>query len=88
MIFVDVNMPSITGWDVLQKLKADDRTREIPVVMYSTSSHVRDIDKSAKMGADYFLVKPSIYTTLKNQLRRIIHHIKEGIPLSDERTVP
>jgi CheY-like chemotaxis protein len=85
VIFLDVNMPSITGWDVLEKLKKRDRTRHIPIVMYSTSSHRRDIDKSVQMGADYFLVKPSVYSTLKNQLQQIIRHVRNGIPLGHLR---
>ena len=85
VIFLDVNMPSVTGWEVLEKLKKLDNTRHIPVVMYSTSSHTRDIDKSSQMGADYFLVKPSVYSTLKNQLLQIICHVKNGIPLDHLR---
>src|SRR5688572_18871960 len=44
IIFLDINMPKISGWDCLDKIKAQPLTKKIPVIMYSTSSHEKDAE--------------------------------------------
>lgn len=77
-IFLDVNMPVVTGWEVLQRLKIGERTREVPVIMYSTSSLKRDIEKAREMGAMRFMIKPSLFSALKNELQSVLRQIKDN----------
>lgn len=70
-IFLDINMPKMDGWDCLAKLKGNDLFVEIPVVMYSTSSAKRDIEKAYNLGAALFISKPTELSTLSKILKII-----------------
>ena len=71
IIFLDINMPIMDGWQCLGKLKENTDHKDIPVIMYSTSSYQRDIEFALESGAFCFFTKPSDYRELKNILRLI-----------------
>ncbi len=71
IIFLDINMPGMSGWDCLEKLKNDDRTKDIPVIMYSTSSPLLEGRKAVMSGAIGFYEKPSSFGWLKEFLELI-----------------
>jgi PAS domain S-box-containing protein len=58
LILLDLNMPDIPGHEVLQRLKAEARTREIPVVIISADAMPGQIDRLRKAGAHDYLTKP------------------------------
>lgn len=58
MILLDLKLPKVDGLEVLARLKADARTRHIPVVMLSTSNQPRDLLRSYQLGVNSYLVKP------------------------------
>lgn len=58
LILLDVKMPRLGGIDVLRRLKADERTRVVPVVMLTSSAEERDIVESYNLGVNSYLVKP------------------------------
>ena len=70
VIVLDILMPEMDGWQVLQKLKAETRTMSTPVVLYTI---VADQEKGYALGADDYLVKPisksKLLSTLKNYRR-------------------
>jgi CheY-like chemotaxis protein len=68
IIFLDINMPEMSGWQCLSILKNDPLARCIPVVIYSTSSHHRDKQTAIELGASAFITKPSDYKKLQNLL--------------------
>lgn len=74
IIFLDINMPIMDGWQCLGKLKSDANHRSIPVFMYSTSSYQRDIELALESGAFCFFTKPSDYRELRKILRLIATH--------------
>src|SRR3954471_13199445 len=76
IIFLDINMPEMNGWDCLTELKSDAWLKEVPVVMYSTSSNVHDKAKAARLGASHFYTKPDNYQELKKFLTGIIQNPK------------
>lgn len=57
-IFLDVNMPEWNGFDVLRRVRAQARTRHVPVVMLTTSSEPADVAKGYELGANSFVPKP------------------------------
>ncbi|MEI9917378.1 MAG: response regulator [Bacteroidota bacterium] len=71
IIFLDINMPVMDGWQCLGKLKEHTDHRDIPVIMYSTSSYQRDIELALEGGAFCFFTKPSDYRELRTILRLI-----------------
>jgi two-component system response regulator len=58
VIFLDMKLPKVDGIEVLRQLKADERTRVIPVVMVTSSAQERDIQESYRLGANSYVVKP------------------------------
>jgi CheY-like chemotaxis protein len=60
-IFMDLNMPRMNGKQCLEAIKKHDRLKDIPVVIYSTSSEIKDLIDAQQLGAIAFIVKsPSI----------------------------
>ncbi len=59
VMLLDVNMPSVNGFEVLRRLRSSDKTISIPVVMFTTSSLPEDIKRSYALGANSYIVKPS-----------------------------
>lgn len=76
LIFLDINLPVMNGWDFLKKLKQHQQLREIPVVIYSTSSHQRDKEIADKLGAACFITKPDQYRQIRGLLANIVQHLK------------
>ncbi len=58
VIFLDLKLPKIDGLEVLRRIKSDDRTRIIPVVVLTSSTEERDRIESYRLGVNSFLVKP------------------------------
>lgn len=59
LILLDLNMPGITGHEVLEQIKDDARLATIPVVVLSTSCESRDIDKAYRHRANAYVSKPA-----------------------------
>ena len=58
VILLDLKMPKIDGLQVLQAIRADDRTKLIPVVVMTSSREEKDIVKSYSLGVNAYVVKP------------------------------
>ena len=58
IILLDIQMPKVNGLEVLHKIKSDERTKIIPVVMLTSSKEDPDIQKCYALGANSYIVKP------------------------------
>ena len=58
VILLDLKMPKIDGIEVLRKIKSDESTKVIPVVVLTSSREERDILESYKLGVNAYIVKP------------------------------
>jgi two-component system, response regulator len=58
VIMLDLKLPKINGIEVLERIKADDRTKNIPVVILSSSREDSDLQKCYKLGVNSYIVKP------------------------------
>lgn len=72
MLFIDVNMPLVNGLECLQKIKSEDRLKNIPVVVLTTSATVATIERAYKLGANLFVEKPSDYNKLKEMIQDVV----------------
>lgn len=72
LIFLDLNMPLMTGQQFLLELKKDKSTQHIPVIIYSTTSHKATIELMKLMGALDFITKPTNFDELVTVLSSIL----------------
>ncbi|WP_428232853.1 response regulator [Flavobacterium sp.] len=62
IVFIDINMPVKGGKQALEEIKSDQKLKEIPAVMLSTSNHPNDIEETFSKGANLYIQKPSSFT--------------------------
>ncbi|WP_276166089.1 response regulator [Zobellia alginiliquefaciens] len=72
LIFVDLNMPVVSGEECLKHIRKNTHFSQIPVVIYSTSSSREDHSKCLNLGANMFVTKSRSYEDLKKQLKEIV----------------
>jgi CheY-like chemotaxis protein len=70
-IFLDLNMPRLNGKECLVEIKKLSRYAHVPIIIYSTSSHHKDIQEIMQSGASYFLTKPTRISELCDKLQDI-----------------
>lgn len=58
VVFLDLNMPRVDGIEVLQRMRTDERTKNIPVVVLTSSSDRKDLGESYTSGTNSYVVKP------------------------------
>jgi len=58
VVLLDLKLPKIDGLEVLRRVKADARTRNIPIVVLTTSNEQRDVIESYQLGVNSYIVKP------------------------------
>lgn len=71
IILLDLRLPKIDGLEVLREIKADERTREIPVIVMTASEEERDMMESYKLGIDRYIIKPKDFTRLEAALSEL-----------------
>jgi len=69
LIILDISLPKLNGYEVCQALRADEKYKDIPVVMLTASGQALDIMQGMKDGADAYMVKPFDSETLLGILR-------------------
>jgi len=61
LIILDINMPGLDGRQVLERVKRDERTKNIPVVMLTTAEDEREVERCYRLGCNFYLPKPMDY---------------------------
>jgi two-component system chemotaxis response regulator CheY len=75
VILLDWNMPGMNGYEVLQKVKQDDKYKKIPVMMVTTESEKGNIVRAIQAGADHYMVKPF---TMEELTKKIMECLGKG----------
>lgn len=72
IVLLDVMMPNMNGWDVLKEIRENENTRLLPIIMTTAISEEQKIVKGLKMGADDYIVKPFVLSTLLARIEAVI----------------
>ena len=70
LILLDIMMPDVDGYDVCMKLKSEDDTKHIPIIMLTAKGESEAVLKSHSLGADDYVVKPFSLPTLLSKLNK------------------
>ena len=71
VVLLDLKLPKIDGLEVLQRLRADDRTKLLPVVIMTSSNEDRDLIESYRLGANSYVRKPVDFTEFAEAVRQL-----------------
>lgn len=83
VVVLDIKLPMVGGIDVLRRMKADEATRTIPTVMFTSSGEGRDRDECFRLGVNSYVVKPVDFASFSDALVRLLRYwleINEAAP--------
>jgi two-component system chemotaxis response regulator CheY len=72
LILLDINMPEVSGLDLLEFLRRRREWKQLPVIMLSSEAAESMVDKALRMGADSYLVKPVTIEELEKAMAKVI----------------
>jgi CheY-like chemotaxis protein len=71
LILLDLNLPDMTGVDILEKVKSNPHTKRSPVVVLTTTDDQREIQRCYDLGANVYITKPVNYEGFANAIRQL-----------------
>ena len=74
LILLDLKLPKINGLEVLKKIKTDQNTSTIPVVVLTSSNQKQDIIRSYRLGANSYITKPVDFETFSSTIQDIVRY--------------
>jgi len=86
VVLMDLEMPNMDGFEALVRIRADERTRRLPVIVVTGREDVSAIDRAFQAGATSFLAKPINWRLLSYQVRYVHRTHKSEMSLLRERT--
>jgi len=71
LVLLDLNMPVLDGYQVLERLKADNRTKRIPVIILTTTDDPREVSRCYELGCNVYITKPVDYEQFAEAMRKL-----------------
>ena len=71
IILLDLNLPMLSGYEVLARIKAAERTKQIPVIILTTTDLPQEITRCYELGCNLFITKPVNYDEFCNAIRNL-----------------
>ena len=84
LVLLDIKMPKINGFDVLREIRAAEKTKTVPVVMFTSSGEQRDIVASRKLGANNYIQKPVKFSDFVEVIRQLVFSLNLHLPPATE----
>ena len=73
VLFLDINMPEVSGLDMLEFLRRRHEWKELPIIMLSSESADSTVDKALQLGADAYIMKPATLDELEKAMATALH---------------
>ena len=71
LVLLDLNLPGMDGYQVLERMKADGRTRRVPVVILTTTDDAREVSRCYELGCNIYITKPVEYEQFCEAVREL-----------------
>ena len=71
ILFLDLKMPNMDGWEVLKRIKSSSELKNLPVVMLTALENPEQIEKCMELGCDSYIVKPVKYSSYIETMRKV-----------------
>src|SRR4051794_33838519 len=71
LVLLDLNLPDMSGIDILEKIKGNEHTKRLPVVILTTTDDEREIQRCYDLGANVYITKPVDYENFAHAIRQL-----------------
>ena len=71
LVLLDLNMPVLDGYQVLERMKADTRTKRIPVIILTTTDDAGEVTRCYELGCNVYITKPVEYEQFAEAMRKL-----------------
>jgi CheY-like chemotaxis protein len=71
VLMLDIRMPGIDGVEVLETFQNDEKLKDVPVIMLTTTNNPHEIERCYKLGCSAYIVKPVKYSTYIDAMRKV-----------------
>ena len=71
LVLLDLNMPVLDGYEVLKRMKADERTRHLPVIILTTTDDTREVSRCYELGCSIYVTKSVDYEQFSQAVRNL-----------------
>ncbi len=71
LVLLDLNLPVLDGYQVLERMKNDEATKRIPVVVLTTTDDPREVHRCYELGCNVYVTKPVDYTQFSEAIRKL-----------------
>jgi CheY-like chemotaxis protein len=71
LVLLDLNLPVLDGYQVLERMKADERTQRIPVIVLTTTDDTREVCRCYELGCSVYITKPVDYRQFSEAIRKL-----------------
>jgi CheY-like chemotaxis protein len=72
LLVLDIGMPKLDGWEVCRRLKAEEKTKNLPIIILTAYAQASDKRKGSELGADRFVTKPCDLTYLVEEINTLL----------------
>ncbi len=71
MVLLDLNMPVIDGYEVLRRMKKENHTKKIPVIILTSTEDIREVSRCYDLGCNVYIVKPVDYDKFSEAMQKL-----------------
>ena len=71
MMLLDLNLPVLDGYQVLKRLKADQRTRRVPIIILTSTNDPREVARCYELGCNIYITKPVAYDKFSDAIQKL-----------------